>query len=123
MSSQDKQLRDALEMLVDGFEAILTKFRQDIGLPTQRPKGERVDVSKIVWVETESTQHPGSKYKKATDAGNVQSEEYPKLKALLDRNNGKATIATDQGAMFVWLFREKDAVGMSPAKWQKKESK
>ncbi len=121
--SENEKIRDAIENMLDGLEAVITKCRQDLGLPTQQPKGERVDISKIIWVETDSTTHPGSKYKKATDAANIQSEEYPKLKSLLDRNKGKATIETDQGSMFVWLFPEKDAVGMSPSKWKKKESK
>lgn len=119
--SEDKT-REAILAFADCLEVGITKLRQDLGAPTTR-REEHVDLNKIVWTDQPSERHPGTTYKQATEKGNTENEEYKKLKVVLEVHNGKITLQTQLGPMFVWLFPDKSAIGMAPSRYSKEAKK
>lgn len=118
--SQDKDIRDALEIFASALEAAVTQLKQNLGVATTREIRPPVDLAKIRWEEAKSEKGP---YDKATDQFNAGNEEYEKLRKSLEFHEGKMTISTAAGPMFIWLFPDKNAIGMKKAQYTPKPKK
>jgi hypothetical protein len=111
LSSQDKQVRDALETFSDGLEAISVQLRQNLGLATKKEDKAALDLSKINWRDMPGTEGKGP-FKMAQEDANDQNPVFDALRKHLFENKGKTTIDGN----FVWLFPDQKAIGMKSRK-------
>lgn len=110
MSQGDKQVREALELALDGFEAVITKLRQDLSITTKKEAKPHIDLAKINWKH--NTLGTAGYYSLAREDENKDNPEYDALSKLLEENRGKMTVDGN----FAWLFPDGTAIGMKPRK-------
>jgi hypothetical protein len=111
LSSQDPQLRDALETFADAVEAAAVQLKHNLGLETKKEQKPALDLSKINWRDMPGAEGKGP-FQMAQEDANDQNPVFDALRKHLFENKGKTTIDGN----FVWLFPDQKAIGMKSRK-------